>query len=73
VVSRRAEVADQARAVAAAWSPPDAPASWLADNRRGGGFGVIGRVSLCGGRRAGTLLGRAHPGSAWLEWTAPVS
>jgi len=27
-VSRRAEVADQARAVAAAWSPPDAPPSW---------------------------------------------
>jgi hypothetical protein len=41
---------------------------WLRDNRDGGVFGVIGRISLRGGRRTGTLLGRAHPGSAWLEW-----
>ena len=28
LADRRAQVADQARAVAAAWSPADAPASW---------------------------------------------
>jgi hypothetical protein len=47
------------------------PPAWLADNRDGGVFGVIGRVSVRAGRRTGTLLGRAHPGSAWLEWTVP--
>jgi hypothetical protein len=46
------------------------PASWLDDNRNGGVFGVIGRVSVREGRRTGAVLGRAHPGSAWLEWTA---
>jgi len=46
------------------------PQHWLADNADGGVFGVIGRVSVRAGRRAGTVLGRAHPGSAWLEWTA---
>jgi hypothetical protein len=46
------------------------PPEWLADNRDGGVFGVIGRVSIRAGRRTDTLLGRAHPGSAWLEWTA---
>jgi hypothetical protein len=49
------------------------PPAWLADNRDGGVFGVIGRVSLRGGRRTGAVLGRAHPGSSWLEWTAPVA
>ena len=46
------------------------PQQWLADNSDGGVFGVIGRVSIRAGRRTGTVLGRAHPGSAWLEWTA---
>jgi hypothetical protein len=46
------------------------PPQWLADNSDGGVFGVIGRVSIRAGRRTGTVLGRAHPGSAWLEWTA---
>jgi hypothetical protein len=46
------------------------PRQWLADNADGGVFGVIGRVSVRAGRRTGTVLGRAHPGSAWLEWTA---
>ena len=46
------------------------PPEWLADNRDGGVFGVIGRVSIRAGLRTDTLLGRAHPGSAWLEWTA---
>jgi hypothetical protein len=49
------------------------PPAWVADNRDGGVFGVIARVSLRGGRRTGTVLGRAHPGSAWLEWTTPAS
>ena len=49
----------------------DLPVSqaWITDNREGGVFGVIGRVSIRGGRRTGTLLGRAHPGAVWLEWT----
>jgi hypothetical protein len=46
------------------------PPQWLADNADGGVFGVIGRVSIRAGGRTGTVLGRAHPGSAWLEWTA---
>jgi hypothetical protein len=46
------------------------PHEWLTDNSAGGVFGVIGRVSIRAGRRRGTLLGRAHPGSAWLDWTA---
>ena len=45
------------------------PQAWITDNREGGVFGVIGRVSIRAGRRTGTLLGRAHPGSVWLEWT----
>ena len=45
------------------------PQAWITDNREGGVFGVIGRVSIRAGRRTGTLLGRAHPGAVWLEWT----
>ena len=45
------------------------PPEWLTDNREGGVFGVIGRVSIRAGRKTGTLLGRAHPGSVWLDWT----
>ena len=45
------------------------PQEWLTDNREGGVFGVIGRVSIRAGRTTGTLLGRAHPGAVWLEWT----
>ena len=45
------------------------PQAWITDNRDGGVFGVIGRVSIRAGRRTGTLLGRAHPGAVWLEWT----
>jgi hypothetical protein len=37
-------------------------------NRREGLFGVVGRLRYRGGRRAGALLGLAHPGAAWLEW-----
>jgi hypothetical protein len=44
------------------------PVGWLADNRDGGVFGVIGRVNIRAGHWAPTLLGRAHPGSEWLEW-----
>jgi hypothetical protein len=47
------------------------PRGWLDDNRDGGVFGVVGRLGIRDGRPSGTLLGRAHPGSAWLEWTAP--
>ncbi len=43
--------------------------AWITDNREGGVFGVIGRVSIRAGRKTGTLLGRAHPGAVWLEWT----
>ena len=46
----------------------DVPASWLEDNRVGGVFGVIGRVTVRGGVRTGRVLGRAHPGATWLEW-----
>ncbi|MEN3266203.1 DUF2332 family protein [Pseudonocardia sp.] len=46
----------------------DVPAAWVRDTRDGGVFGVIGRVRVRAGRRTGTLLGRAHPGAAWLEW-----
>ncbi|WP_433554964.1 DUF2332 family protein [Pseudonocardia xinjiangensis] len=46
----------------------DVPADWVRDARDGGVFGVIGRVRIRGGRRSGTVLGRAHPGAAWLEW-----
>ena len=44
------------------------PAGWLEDNRRGGVFGVIGLMSVRAGKRTAAVLGRAHPGSAWLEW-----
>jgi hypothetical protein len=49
----------------------DVPARWVRDNREDGVFGVIGRVSVRGGTRTGAVLGRAHPGAAWLEWTGP--
>jgi hypothetical protein len=45
--------------------------SWLEDNRDGGVFGVIGGVGVRAGQRSAKLLGRAHPGSAWLDWTRP--
>jgi hypothetical protein len=44
------------------------PAEWVRENREGGVFGVIGRLSVRDGRTDGTLLGRAHPSGAWLEW-----
>lgn len=46
----------------------DVPEVWVRENRDGGVFGVIGRVSIRDGVRTGTVLGRAHPGAAWLEW-----
>lgn len=46
------------------------PAGWLADNHAGGVFGVVGRVSVRGGRTTGSVLGRAHPAAAWLDWRA---
>ncbi|WP_433504700.1 DUF2332 family protein [Pseudonocardia halophobica] len=46
----------------------DVPDHWIAENREGGVFGVIGRVSARDGERRGTVLGRAHPSAAWLEW-----
>ncbi len=46
------------------------PPGLLERNRREGVFGVVGRLSYRGGRRAGALLGLAHPGAAWLEWMA---
>jgi hypothetical protein len=46
----------------------DVPAGWVRENRDGGVFGVVGRVSIRAGVRTTTLLGRAHPGAAWLEW-----
>ncbi len=49
----------------------EVPPGWLRDNRDGGVFGVIGRVSVRDGIRTGAVLGRAHPGSAWLEWIDP--
>jgi hypothetical protein len=48
----------------------EVPPDWLRDNRDGGVFGVVGRVSVRDGVRRGALLGRAHPGAAWLQWTA---
>ena len=44
------------------------PDGWVEHNRAGGVFGVIGHVSLRGGRRSGRVVGRAHPSAAWLEW-----
>lgn len=46
------------------------PPEWVEENREGGVFGVIGHVRVRGGVRTGSVLGRAHPGAAWLEWTA---
>ena len=48
----------------------DVPQEWIEDNRRGGVFGVIGHVTYRDGRRTAELLGRAHPGAAWLDWVA---
>jgi hypothetical protein len=48
----------------------DVPPQWRRDNREGGVFGAIGRISVRGGARTAAVLGRAHPGSAWLDWTA---
>jgi hypothetical protein len=48
------------------------PRALIDDNRDGGVFGLIGRLSIRDGRATGTLLGRAHPGSAWLDWTVPA-
>jgi len=47
----------------------DVPAAWVAENRAGGVFGVIGHVRVRDGVRSGEVLGRAHPSAAWLEWT----
>ncbi len=44
------------------------PAALIERNRSEGVFGVVGRLSYRGGRRAGSLLGLAHPAAAWLEW-----
>ncbi|MEK6441813.1 hypothetical protein [Pseudonocardia sp. T1-2H] len=46
----------------------DVPAAWVRESRDGGVSGVIGRVGVRNGVRRGTVLGRAHPGAAWLEW-----
>jgi hypothetical protein len=46
----------------------DVPDSWVAENRAGGVFGVIGHVRVRDGVRTGAVLGRAHPSAAWLEW-----
>jgi hypothetical protein len=45
------------------------PQVWVDENRDGGVFGVIGHVRVRAGVRTGSVLGRAHPGAAWLEWT----
>jgi hypothetical protein len=45
------------------------PQMWVDENRDGGVFGVIGHVRVRDGVRTGSVLGRAHPGAAWLEWT----
>jgi hypothetical protein len=45
------------------------PPEWVEENRDGGVFGVIGHVRVREGVRTGSVLGRAHPGAAWLEWT----
>ena len=42
------------------------PPAWLADNRDGGVFGVIGRVSVRAGERTAQVLGRHRAG--WVEW-----
>jgi hypothetical protein len=47
----------------------DVPPQWIEENRKGGVFGVIGHVRIRDGARTGTVLGRAHPGATWLEWT----
>ncbi len=46
----------------------DVAAEWVADNRAGGVFGVIGHVRVRDGVRFGKVQGRAHPSAAWLEW-----
>lgn len=50
----------------------DVPAAWVRENRDGGVFGVIGRVAVRDGVRTAAVLGRAHPGAAWLEWSPPA-
>jgi hypothetical protein len=47
------------------------PPALLERNRRGGVFGVIGRLAYREGHRTGKLLGLAYPGAAWLEWLTP--
>lgn len=47
----------------------DVPSRWLHDNRDHGVSGVISRISVRDGTRSARLLGRAHPGATWLEWT----
>jgi hypothetical protein len=47
----------------------DVAPSWVAENRAGGVFGVIGHVRVRDGVRSGAVLGRAHPSAAWLDWT----
>ncbi|MBV9921130.1 MAG: DUF2332 domain-containing protein [Pseudonocardia sp.] len=51
----------------------DVPGAWVAENRAGGVFGVIGHVRVRDGVRSGVVLGRAHPSAAWLEWLTPPS
>jgi hypothetical protein len=51
----------------------DVPESWVAENRAGGVFGVIGHVRVREGVRSGVVLGRAHPSAAWLDWTDGVT
>ena len=47
----------------------DVPVDWVRENRDGGVFGVIGRVRVRDGARTAAVLGRAHPGAAWLDWS----
>ncbi|MGY1603995.1 DUF2332 family protein [Geodermatophilus sp. SYSU D00815] len=47
----------------------DVPPDWLRENRDGGLFGVVGRLGVRDGACRGAVLGRAHPGGAWLEWS----
>jgi hypothetical protein len=49
------------------------PPSLLTRNRQGGVFGAVTKLSYRGGRRAGALLGIAHPSAVWLEWLDPAT
>ena len=49
------------------------PRALIDENRDGGVFGLIGRLSIRDGHARPGRCSGARPGSAWLDWTVPAA